>query len=86
MSEEDVKPSDVVPKPEETTPAPEHTPPAVPEPEAPKDDTRQVVNELTAKVDALAETVKTLVESGVEQQHDTSPVKKPWTHRPFFGR
>ena len=79
MSEEEPVKDSVPTKAEETTPAPENVPPVVhPKPD---NELHDAVASLTAKVEELAGTVASLVESGGER--DSTPVKKPWTHR--FG-
>lgn len=65
--------TDTVPKAgEETVP---HTPPPVPE--AHDDELKATVAKLEEAVNGLASTVQSLVQEG----QDSSPVKKPWTHR-----
>lgn len=59
----------------------EHETPPTVEHETPVQDNHgaieKLVHELTEKVNALEETVGTLVVKG---DPDTTPVKKPWTH------
>ena len=63
-------------------PAPEHTPDPVPAPETvhPKDDTRDIVEDLVKRVDELTEKLQSLVPG----EQDSTPVKRPWTHRKMF--
>lgn len=64
---------------ENENPAPEHVPDPV-QTETAHDDTRDIVDRLVSEVDSLKETVANLV----PQEQDTSPVKRPWTHKRFF--
>jgi hypothetical protein len=61
---------------------PEHPePPKPPEPTPPvHDDTRDIVNRLVSEVAELRESVAALA----PQEQDSSPTKKPWTHRKVF--
>jgi hypothetical protein len=80
MSEEapEKKIDDAIPtKPEETTPAPESVPPAVtPEPE---NKLKDIIDELTKKVDDLTELVNGVLNTATPTP-DSTPVKLPWTH------
>jgi hypothetical protein len=68
--------TDTVDKPETANPAPESTPAPV-APSAGED----VISDLQARVGTLEGMVTALVSSG----GDSTPVKKPWTHRSLFG-
>ena len=83
MADDDTKPEEVLPHTDEN-PAPEHVPDPV-QPEArPQDDTRDLLNRTVARVDELATQVGSLLQTGADTEHDTVPVKKPWTHRRLF--
>jgi len=68
----------------------EGTPPPVPEPPKeepaketrPEDNTKELLSELSGRVDTLAAQVAVLTDPG---EQDSSPVKPPWTHRRVFG-
>ena len=69
-----------IPKPTEPeTPKPSETP----APEGLHDNTKELIAELSGKVDALAATVSDIITHGSDQD-DSSPVKPPWTHRKLF--
>lgn len=63
-----------VTEPEPVPDPPHHDPPA--------DNTRELIAELSGKVDALAATVSSILTH--DTGDDTSPVKPPWTHRKLF--
>ncbi len=72
-----------VDKPETVQPIEDAPPPVDTNPEPPKDDVRDLVKSLEAKVDELAGTVNTLLETGGER--DSVPGGgTPWTHRRFM--
>lgn len=63
---------------ETETPA---TPPVVVEPEKAHDDTRTLVDALSERVTGLEATVQSLIPS----ERDTTPGKRPWTHKRLLG-
>jgi hypothetical protein len=77
MSQPDNQPAD---KPADTppTPPPAPDPPTPPAPESPNDGLFRDVIERLEKVENQLQTV-------IDIKPDSSPVKKPWTHR-AFGR
>lgn len=85
MADDDTKtePEKVVDKPEDVKPIEDAPPPVDPNPEPPKDDVRDLIKNLSDKVDGLEQAVAGFVESGGER--DSTPGgKAPWTHRRMF--
>jgi hypothetical protein len=74
-TDQDAPATDTATHPETANPAPESTPPPV-NTSAGAD----VVDQLNSRLSSLEQTVSALI-----QPQDTSPVRKPWTHRSFFG-
>lgn len=80
---EDTPVKDVVDKPEDVKPVSAAPAPVDPDPEPPKDDVRDLVENLAAKVDALQDQIAGIVESGGER--DSVPGgSKPWTAKRLF--
>lgn len=74
---------DAVDKPDTIKPTDDTPPPVDPDPEPPKDDVRDLIKNLSDKVDGLESMVNSIVETGGER--DSVPGGgTPWTHRRFL--
>jgi hypothetical protein len=62
-------------------PAPEHVPDPIQKPEEHKEDGKDAIEELKARIGTLEQTVSELIPS---QERDTVPTKQPWTHKRLF--
>jgi hypothetical protein len=86
MADEDdnkTEPEKIVDKPEDVKPVDDAPPPVNADNEAPKDDVRDLIKNLTEKVDGLETMINTIVETGGER--DSVPGgRTPWTHRRFL--
>lgn len=78
---EDTPVEEVVHKPDEVKPVAE-VPAPIQQPEEHKDDLRQIIDELSGRVNSLEASISTLLETGSEK--DSTPHGRPWTARRLF--